>query len=101
MIVEMRTYTLQPGTVGQFEERFGAALAVRAKLAACRLLAYRGGPTEPCHPCLALQGFRDQLVHPRHEHILVVGPVEDHHLPPPRRVRVPRGPERVTGSVHR
>src|SRR5437016_12400892 len=32
MIVEMRTYTLQPGTVGQFEERFGAALAVRAKL---------------------------------------------------------------------
>ena len=32
MIVEMRTYTLQPGTVGQFEERFGAGLAVRAKL---------------------------------------------------------------------
>src|ERR1700680_2848681 len=32
MIVEMRTYTLQPGTVPQFEERFGAALAVRAKL---------------------------------------------------------------------
>jgi len=32
MIVEMRTYTLQPGTVAQFEERFGAALAVRAKL---------------------------------------------------------------------
>jgi hypothetical protein len=31
MIVEMRTYTLQPGTVGQFEERFGAALAVRAR----------------------------------------------------------------------
>src|ERR1700731_2740112 len=32
MIIEMRTYTLQPGTVAQFEERFGAALAVRAKL---------------------------------------------------------------------
>src|SRR6202140_2814726 len=32
MIVEMRTYTLQPGTVAQFEERFGAALPVRAKL---------------------------------------------------------------------
>ena len=32
MIVEMRTYTLQPGTVAQFEERFGTALAVRAKL---------------------------------------------------------------------
>ena len=32
MIVEMRTYTLQPGTVGQFEERFGAALPNRVKL---------------------------------------------------------------------
>src|SRR5260370_42540879 len=32
MIIEMRTYTLQPGTVAQFEERFGAVLAVRAKL---------------------------------------------------------------------
>ena len=32
MIVEMRTYTLQPGTVGQFEERFAAALPVRAKV---------------------------------------------------------------------
>src|SRR5260370_13969007 len=31
MIIEMRTYTLQPGTVAQFEERFGAVLAVRAK----------------------------------------------------------------------
>ena len=32
MIVEMRTYTLQPGTTAQFEERFGAALPVRAKV---------------------------------------------------------------------
>ena len=32
MIVEMRTYTLKPGTTAQFEERFGAALPVRAKV---------------------------------------------------------------------
>ncbi len=32
MIVEIRTYTLQPGTTAQFEERFGAALPVRAKV---------------------------------------------------------------------
>ena len=32
MIIEMRTYTLQPGTVAQFEERFSEALPVRAKL---------------------------------------------------------------------
>ncbi len=32
MIVEMRTYTLQPGTVPQFEERFGQALPARQKV---------------------------------------------------------------------
>src|SRR5438067_3957529 len=32
MIIEMRTYTLQPGTVATFEERFGAALPSRAKI---------------------------------------------------------------------
>ncbi len=32
MIVEMRTYTLNPGTTAQFEERFGAALPARAKV---------------------------------------------------------------------
>src|SRR5204862_3836385 len=32
VIVEMRTYTLQPGTVPQFEERFAAALPARAKV---------------------------------------------------------------------
>ena len=31
MIVEMRTYQLKPGTVPQFEERFGAALHIREK----------------------------------------------------------------------
>src|SRR5439155_863114 len=32
MIIEMRTYTLQPGTVASFEERFAEALPVRAKV---------------------------------------------------------------------
>ena len=31
MIIEMRTYTLRPGTVAQAEERFGQALPVREK----------------------------------------------------------------------
>ncbi|MSP05349.1 MAG: NIPSNAP family protein [Acetobacteraceae bacterium] len=32
MIVEMRTYQCKPGTVPQFEERFGAALPIRQKI---------------------------------------------------------------------
>ncbi|HEX3862276.1 MAG TPA: NIPSNAP family protein [Stellaceae bacterium] len=32
MIVEMRTYTLKPGSTPDFEERFGKALPARAKL---------------------------------------------------------------------
>jgi hypothetical protein len=32
MIIEMRTYTLQPGSVATFEQRFGEALPARAKL---------------------------------------------------------------------
>jgi hypothetical protein len=32
MIIEMRTYTVQPGSVATVEERFGQALPVRAKL---------------------------------------------------------------------
>jgi hypothetical protein len=32
MIIEMRTYTLQPGSVASFEERFAEALPGRAKL---------------------------------------------------------------------
>jgi hypothetical protein len=34
MIIEMRTYTLQPGTVATFEERFGQALPARTKVSA-------------------------------------------------------------------
>ena len=32
MIIEMRTYTLQPGTVATFEERFAQALPARAQV---------------------------------------------------------------------
>jgi len=32
MIIEMRTYTVQPGTVAAFEERFGAALPALTKI---------------------------------------------------------------------
>ena len=32
MIIEMRTYTLQPGSLATFEERFAKALPVRAKV---------------------------------------------------------------------
>ena len=31
MIIEMRTYTLQPGTLAEVEKRFGEALPVREK----------------------------------------------------------------------
>ena len=31
MIIEMRTYTLKPGNIPTFEERFGGALAIRQK----------------------------------------------------------------------
>ena len=31
MIIEMRTYTLKPGNIPTFEERFGGALAIREK----------------------------------------------------------------------
>ena len=32
MIIEIRTYTVQPGSVATVEERFGQALPARAKL---------------------------------------------------------------------
>ena len=45
MIVEMRTYTLKPGTTAQFEERFGAALPVRAKVSPLAAFWHsEGGP---------------------------------------------------------
>ena len=59
MIIEMRTYTLQPGTVATFEERFAEALPVRAKVSPLAAFWHTEvGPVEPGHPCLALRGPR-------------------------------------------
>src|SRR2546429_8622490 len=61
MIVEMRTYTLQPGTVAQFEERFGAALAVRAKLAPlAALLHTEVGPLNRVIHVSPFKGFQER-----------------------------------------
>ena len=57
MIVEMRTYTLQPGTVAQFEERFGAALAVRAKLSP--LAAFWHTEVGPLNEIIHVWGYKD------------------------------------------
>src|ERR1700730_11003592 len=57
MIVEMRTYTLQPGTVAQFEERFGAALAVRAKLSP--LAAFWHNEVGPLHRAIHVWPYKD------------------------------------------
>src|SRR6202163_246190 len=57
MIVEMRTYTLQPGTVAQFEERFGAALAVRAKLSP--LAAFWHTEVGPLHRVIHVWPYKD------------------------------------------
>ena len=55
MIIEMRTYTLQPGTLAEVEKRFGEALPhPREARQACRVLAHRGRPAEPDHPCLGV-----------------------------------------------
>src|SRR6266481_4447323 len=51
MIIEMRTYTLQPGTVATFEERFAEALPVRAKVSPLVAAWYSelGGLNKWCH----------------------------------------------------
>ena len=55
MIIEMRTYTLQPGTLAEVEKRFGEALPGPPEaLEARRILAHRGRSAEPDHPCLGL-----------------------------------------------
>ena len=55
MIIEMRTYTLKPGNIPTFEERFGSALADPAEiLEARRVLAHRGGAAQSGDPCLAV-----------------------------------------------
>ena len=55
MIIEMRTYTVQPGSVATVEERFGQALPARAKLSPLAAFWHTEvGPFEPGDPCVGL-----------------------------------------------
>ena len=55
MIIEMRTYTLKPGSIAEAEKRFGdGAAGAREALETRRVLAHRSRPAEPDHPCLGL-----------------------------------------------
>src|SRR4029077_8435643 len=61
MIIEMRTYTVQPGSVATVEERFGQALPARAKLSA--LAAFwptEGGPLNPGIHVWAYDSFEER-----------------------------------------
>ena len=59
MIIEMRTYTLKPGNIPTFEERFGLGARHSPEiLEAGGILAHRGRPAEPGYPRLALRVTR-------------------------------------------
>jgi hypothetical protein len=58
MIIEMRTYTVQPGSVGTVEERFGQALPARAKLSPLAAFWHTEvGPLNRGDPCVGLRQF--------------------------------------------
>jgi hypothetical protein len=57
MIIEMRTYTLQPGTVASFEERFGQALPARAKISP--LAAFWHTEIGPLNEIIHVWGYKD------------------------------------------
>jgi len=54
MIYEMRTYTLKPGTVSEFESRFAERHPYREAFQAGRILAHRIRPSKPGHSRLDL-----------------------------------------------
>ena len=55
MIIEMRTYTLRPGSVAEAEKRFGdGAAGAREALQTRGVLAHRSRSAEPDHPRLGL-----------------------------------------------
>ena len=55
MIVEMRTYTLKPGTTAKFETNFAKGLPNRVEaLSTGGILAHRSRKRESGHPPLAL-----------------------------------------------
>jgi hypothetical protein len=63
MIIEMRTYTLQPGTVAPFEERFAEALPARAKLSP--LAAFWHTEVGPLNRVIHVWPYEDQAARTR------------------------------------
>src|SRR5690349_9463180 len=63
MIIEMRTYTLQPGTVATFEERFAEALPARAKLSP--LAAFWHTEVGPLNRVIHVWPYEDQAARTR------------------------------------
>ena len=70
MIIEMRTYTVQPGSVATVEERFGQALPARAKLSALAVERAAGFPILNGEASPTRLGRHDALGEPfsRHPH---------------------------------
>jgi len=54
MIVEMRTYTLKPGTTAKLEANFEKGLPNRLKLSPLGAFWHRGGDVEPSDTPLAV-----------------------------------------------
>ena len=55
MIVEMRTYTLQPGTLAEVEKRFGASLPAREKHS--KLAAFWHSEVGPLNQIIHVWGY--------------------------------------------
>ena len=54
MIYEVRTYTLRPGTLAEFEERYAKRLPSRETLEIGSFLAHRVRSAKSGHPRLSL-----------------------------------------------
>ena len=57
MIIEMRTYTLKPGNIPTFEERFGSALAIREKFS--KLAAFWHTEVGPLNQVIHVWPYED------------------------------------------
>ena len=68
MIYEVRTYTLRPGTVAEFEERFAKRLPLRREALQARgLLAHRVRAAQSGYPRLSLRRPEPADVGPRRD----------------------------------
>ena len=78
MIIEMRTYTVQPGSVATVEERFGQALPARAKLSP--LAAFWHTEVGPLNRVIPPNFQMPPHTHPYSEVVtLISGPVGTSH----------------------